>query len=114
MTLPARIDQRDLRGKPKLRSPAHRDWVRSHYCSVDGCCEMPIECAHVRRSSNAGTGIKSSDAYCLSLCREHHRESHRGEQTFERKYKIDLMAKAREFYERSPFKSRLDNPWGGK
>lgn len=110
--LPARIDKRELRGKPKLRSPAHRAWVREHMCCVPGCCEMPIECAHVRRASNAGTGIKSSDAYCLSLCREHHRESHTGEKTFEARHKVDLMALAREFYERSPFRNRLDNPYG--
>jgi hypothetical protein len=72
---------------------------------------MPIECAHVRRASTAGVGIKSSDAFCLSLCREHHRESHMGEQTFEKRYGLNLMAKAREFYERSPFRSRLDNPY---
>jgi hypothetical protein len=72
---------------------------------------MPIECAHVRRASTAGIGIKSSDAYCVSLCREHHRESHTGEKSFEAKYKLNLMALAQEFYERSPFKGRLDNPY---
>lgn len=111
MTLPQRINQHEVRGKPKLRSPAHRAWVREHHCSVPGCFDMPIECAHVRRASTAGTGIKSSDAYCLSLCAAHHRESHMGEQTFERKYKLNLMALAEEFYRRSPFKSRLDDPY---
>jgi hypothetical protein len=72
---------------------------------------MPIECAHVRRASTAGIGFKSSDAYCLSLCRDHHAESHRGEQTFERKYGLDLMALAREFYLKSPHKSKIDNPY---
>lgn len=109
--LPQRINTRDLRGKPKLRSPSHRAWVREHMCSVAGCCEMPIECAHVRRASTAGVGIKSSDAYCVSLCREHHRESHMGEKTFEAKYKINLMALAHEFYDRSPFRNRLDDPF---
>jgi hypothetical protein len=112
MTLPARIDRRELRGKPKLRSPAHRDWVREHMCVVPGCANMPIEAMHVRTAANAGTGMKPSDAYTCSGCTEHHRECHRiGEKSFEAKYKINLMALAREFFERSPFRSRLDNPF---
>lgn len=112
MALPARLDTRALGGKPKLRSPAHREWVRTHYCSVPGCQLMPIECAHVRRAANAGTGMKPSDAYTVSLCREHHAESHRGEKTFEARHGVDLMALAREFYERSPHRSKLDSPYG--
>jgi hypothetical protein len=67
---------------------------------------------HVRTAANAGTGMKPSDAYTCSGCTEHHRECHRiGEKSFEAKYKINLMALAREFFERSPFRSRLDNPY---
>lgn len=111
MPLPARLDLREVRGKRKLRSDAHRRWVSSHRCCVPGCQLMPIECAHVRRAANAGTGMKPSDAFTVSLCREHHAESHRGEKTFERKHGVDLMALAREFYERSPFRAKLDNPY---
>lgn len=79
---------------------------------MPGCQLIPIECAHVRRASTAGIGIKSSDAFCASLCREHHSESHTiGEQTFERRHGINLMALAQEFYERSPHKAKLDNPY---
>jgi len=110
--LPQRIDSRDVRGKARLRSPAHRAWVRSHRCCVPGCQLMPIECAHVRRASTAGVGIKSSDGFCLSLCREHHAESHRiGEQAFEKRHGIDMAALAREFFERSPHKEKLDSPY---
>jgi hypothetical protein len=112
VTLPLRINARELRGKAKLRSPAHRAWVRSHYCCVPDCGSNNIDCAHVRRAANCGTGMKPSDAYCVSLCRDHHMESHAGEQTFERKYGLDLMALAREFYLKSPHKSKLDNPYG--
>jgi hypothetical protein len=74
---------------------------------------MPIEAMHIRRAANSGTGMKPSDAYCASGCAEHHRECHRiGEQTFEKRHGISLMALAREFFERSPFRSRLDNPYG--
>lgn len=109
--LPQRIDRRELRGKPKVRSQAHRDWVRSHMCCVPGCVEMPIEVAHINRAATRGIGEKSSDAQTVSLCRDHHAESHRGEKTFERAHGLDLMALAREFYRRSPFKGRLDDPY---
>lgn len=112
MPLPARLDTRALGSKPKLRSPAHRKWIREHYCSVPGCQLMPIECAHVRRGAGGGIGLKTSDAYCISLCREHHAEQHRiGEKSFEMKHGIRMAELAREFFERSPHKSKLDNPF---
>lgn len=72
---------------------------------------MPIECAHVRRAANSGTGMKPSDAYTVSLCREHHAESHRGEKTFEARHGVDLMSLAREFYLKSPHRAKLDDPY---
>jgi hypothetical protein len=73
---------------------------------------MPIEVAHVSRASSGGMGLKSSDAMTASLCREHHAESHRlGEKTFNAKHGIDLMKIAREFFERSPHRNKLDDPW---
>lgn len=71
---------------------------------------MPIEVAHVRRAANSGTGTKPSDAYTVSLCREHHAESHRGERTFEKRHSLNLEKLAREFFERSPYRQRLDDP----
>lgn len=113
MTLPPRIDKREAAGKSRLRSPAHRAWVRSHRCVVPGCQLMPIECMHIRRAANSGTGFKPSDAFTASGCMEHHAECHRiGERTFECKYGIDLMALAREFFERSPHRGKLENPYG--
>jgi len=110
--LPQRIKTKSDKADKGKRSPAHRAWVRGHHCSVPDCHEMPIECAHVRRANNAGMGFKPSDGITLALCREHHSESHRGEQTFERKYNIDLMAMAHEFYLKSPHRNKLDNPYG--
>lgn len=73
---------------------------------------MPIEVAHVNRANNRGTSRKASDAFTVSLCREHHSESHRGEKTFEQAHRIDLMELAREFYRRSPHRQKLDDPYG--
>lgn len=110
--LPARIKTKSAKADAGKRSPAHRAWVRGHHCSVPGCHEMPVECAHIRRASNSGVGVKPADAFCVSLCRDHHAESHRGEVTFERKYGLDLMKLAGEFYRASPHRHKLDDPYG--
>lgn len=109
--LPRRLKDDHFKPKACVRSVAHRDWVRGHYCSVPGCEQMPIEVAHVNRASTRGTGQKSSDAFTCSLCRDHHSESHRGERTFEAKYGIKLLDIAREFYRRSPHRHKLDDPY---
>ena len=109
--LPQRLKPEHFKPKPRLRSTAHRDWVRGHYCSVPGCQLMPIEVAHVNTAANGGMGRKASDAFTVALCAEHHAESHRGDKTFERKHGINLMALAQEFYRRSPHKSKLEDPY---
>jgi hypothetical protein len=109
--LPRRIPRKSEKADAGKRSPAHRAWVRGHECSVPGCTERPIECAHVRRTSNSGTGFKPSDAYTVSLCRDHHAESHRGERTFEQRHGLDLMKLAQEFFRASPHRHKLENPY---
>lgn len=106
ITKSAKVDQ----GK---RSPAHRAWVRGFACCACGST-TGIECAHVRRAANSGVSMKPSDAYTVSLCRDCHAESHQGEATFERKHGVDLMALARKFFEQSPHRHKLDNPWGAR
>ena len=109
--LPPKLAPDIVKPKARLRSTAHRDWVRKHQCCVSGCQQMPIEVAHINRASTRGIGQKSSDAQTVSLCRDHHSESHRGEKTFERKYDLDLMALAKAFYRASPHKGKLDDPY---
>lgn len=109
--LPPKLAPDTYKPKERLRSTAHRDWVRKHHCSVPGCQLMPIEVAHVNRASNGGIARKASDAFTLSLCREHHAESHRGDKTFEAKHGIDLMALAKAFYRASPHRRKLDDPY---
>lgn len=72
---------------------------------------MPIEVAHVNRASTRGISKKSSDAFTLALCREHHSETHRGDKSFERKHGFSLLAKAEEFFRSSPFRHKLDDPY---
>lgn len=112
MALPPRLAPDTFKPKVRLRSPAHRSWVRGHHCSVPGCQLMPIEVAHVRRGCGGGIGVKTSDAFTLSLCREHHAEQHRlGEVSFEDRHGFRMLDKAREFYRASPHKGKLDDPY---
>ena len=85
-----------------LRScPAHRAWVRKHYCSVPGCRALPIECAHVRRNTDDGMALKPSDRWSISLCSGRHAEQHcLGEKRFEIKYDLDGHSLATEFFKK--------------
>jgi hypothetical protein len=100
--LPARIE-RPRRARETRSFPAHRAWVRRHRCSVPGCLNLPIECAHVRCGTDGGQGLKPSDRWTISLCRTHHEEQHRvGELAFQKRYGIELLALAEAFARRSP------------
>lgn len=94
----------------------HRKWVRGHQCSVPRCQDGPIECAHVSKgyppgtpdNEKAGERLKSHDKWTVSLCKAHHTESHKGIDTFERKYGINLAELAQEFARRSPHRWRWE------
>ncbi len=105
MTLPRRIPKKGNRSE-RWKSPAHCTFVRSHECIVSGCTRRPIEVAHVRIGNVGGIGRKPSDYYTVSLCGGldgHHAESHRiGDQSFQKKYGLDLRALADEFAAASP------------
>ena len=89
------------------RFPGHCAWVRGHKCSVPGCEDGPIECAHVRSGTDGGMGVKPSDFYTISLCRKHHAEQHRvGEKAFERRYGLDLVEMANSFSSHSPHRRK--------
>lgn len=100
--LPRRIPKAKRRSE-RWRSQAHCSFVRQHECCVPGCVARPIEVAHVRRGSDGGMGKKPSDWNVLSLCRDHHSEQHRiGEESFEKRYRIDMRALADMFASVSP------------
>lgn len=107
MTLPQRLPKKHARSE-RWRSPAHLNFIRSHHCCVPGCDQMPIQAAHVRRGSDAGTGRKPSDYFAVSLCWLHHAIQHSiGEETFERQFGIDLHALALEFAQASPKRAEI-------
>lgn len=104
--LPRRIPKERKRAS-RWRSLAHCNFVRSHECSVPGCLGRPIEVAHVRRGSGAGTGQKPDDWRAVSLCAEHHARQHNiGEQSFWRG--IDVERLIAEFIAASPKRHEIE------
>lgn len=108
MTLPARISRKSDKAEKPRRSPAHRAWVRGHACSACGS-QSGIECAHVRIGTDGGVGIKPSDRWCISLCKNCHAQQHMiGETSFSAVWKINMKALAEEFYRASPHRHKLE------
>lgn len=89
--------------------PAHRAWIRGFACSVPNCQGGPIECAHVRRGTDGGIGIKPSDRWTIPLCAAHHREQHQiGEGAFEKRHGIDMKKIAAALFARSPHRHKFN------
>lgn len=109
MALPARIDRKSHRENAGKRSPGHCNFVRSRNCCVPGCGRRPIEVAHVRVGTGGGMGVKPSDRWTISLCRDHPAEQHRdGERRFEKTHGIEMKALAIEFAKASPHRAKLE------
>jgi len=93
--LPAsRIRRAAARAKPKpdlRRRMQHLTFVRQLPCVVCGRA-APSEAAHFRSGSDGGAGMKPSDRYTLSLCRDCHALQHQfGELTFWSTIRIDPL-----------------------
>lgn len=79
--------------------PTHRAFVRKHECIVPGCRSDDIQACHVRKGlppkDKAGGSQKPPDWWIFPACSQHHREQHdTGEDSFAKKYVIDLKAAA--------------------
>jgi hypothetical protein len=106
--LPPRIKRDSGKKDVGKRSPAHRKWIRGHVCC--GCeSSTAIECAHVRDGTDGGMGIKPSDRWTVSLCRDCHTRQHQiGEASFEKERGINLKALAEAFFKASPHRGKLE------
>jgi hypothetical protein len=105
--LPSRISRKSDKAEKPRRSPGHRAWVRGHACSACGT-QTAIECAHVRTGTDGGVGIKPSDQWCISLCKDCHARQHQiGEAAFEAETHIDMKALAEMFFKLSPHRQKL-------
>lgn len=56
-------------------------------CPCELCGVYGVDPSHPRGLAwGCGTGLKSDDKYAIPLCRPHHDEYHRGQDTFEARY----------------------------
>lgn len=102
--LPPRIHRNSGRQNVGKRSPAHRKWVAGHACCACGSTEG-IEAAHVREGTDGGMGMKPSDRWVISLCKDCHARQH---SVGEGNMGIDMNALAEAFFRASPHRSKLE------
>ena len=106
-----RMQPKKPRRTGRLRSPGHLAWVRKCCCAVSQCYNLPVEAAHWRLGAHAGVSQKPDDDRAIPLCGEHHKEAHRiGEETFAKKYKLDIAAILAELRRYSPPLRRPHRP----
>lgn len=112
MNLPKRRkpERLGVRQEPQIRSAGHLAWIRGHECAVaNDECDGRIEAAHVRAGTDGGLGVKPSDCWAIPLCSNHHGFQHQvGEAAFEKRHKIDMKAIARQLWDRSPHRRKVE------
>jgi hypothetical protein len=91
----------------------HLQWIRGFTCIVPHCdTGAKVQAHHVRKgipveAERGGTGMTPHDKWTVPICAIHHEQAHHGQDSFERKYGLDLIAKATEFAAASPALRRL-------
>lgn len=96
-----------------IRCQGHLKFVRGFNCvcsEIDPSgCGGKIEAAHVRRGTDGGIGSKPGDNWTYPGCSEHHAEQHRiGEQSFEKKYRLNLKQIAERLWRISPHRLKWE------
>lgn len=88
------------RRKPRrgpMRDLKYRRWLSDKCaCLIAGCYHFTIDPAHTK---NNGMSSKGPDSSCVPLCRGHHEEYDAGKNAFEKKYRLDMTAEAKKYYE---------------
>lgn len=81
----------------KIRSEKYKNWIRQLPCVI---CLMKnpylinrtvhsSEPHHIPRKGGASLASKTDDTRCIPLCGLHHKEYHRGRESFAERYDID-------------------------
>ncbi len=61
-----------------------------------------MEAAHVDAAGGKGVGVKVADFHTVPACSAAHAEMHRGADTWQAKYKINLIDAAKAYAKASP------------
>lgn len=85
----------------RVRRPEHLRFVASRSCLI--CGRSPCEAHHLTFAQPRALALKSSDEYCVPLCRAHHRQLHAGgdEEAWWRERSIDALEVAEDLWEES-------------
>lgn len=93
-----------IREPSHIRCESHLRWLRGHVCLCHktGECSERMEAHHVREG-HLGMSTKPNDSEGVPLCSNHHSELHnKGVQTFEAKYRLNLLSVAADMWRASP------------
>ena len=97
------------------RFPAHLSWLRKRPCILEGrfghACEGRMEAMHVDGAGGKGVGLKVADYHAVPGCSEAHRLYHdHGAETWQRTWRIDLIAAAKAYAKASPHRYLWEQP----
>ena len=97
-------EKANIRQDAAVRSIPHMKWVRGFACAArEQDCSDRMEVHHVRLGSHTGMAQKPGDDQVVPLCSYHHTSLHvLGQETFARRYKVDLSKLAAQLWQRSP------------
>ncbi len=104
-----------IREDPRIRCEPHLQWVRGLECTIAGMigswgarhvCTGKPQAHHVRLGTDGATGIKPSDIWAVPMCVLAHAEVHAGEETFQKRYGVDLKAVAKRLADFSPHRMK--------
>ena len=100
LNCPPKIEKSELAiGEPRRRrDKLHLRFVSKQPCLI--CERTPCDAHHLRFTQPRAMGRKTSDEYCVPLCRAHHRDNHRhgDERVWWQRTKIDPVELARKLW----------------
>jgi hypothetical protein len=95
------------------RYPKHLQWIRGRPCILAGrpghVCNSKIRACHVDDAGGKGMALKVADYHTVPGCDAAHDEMHRGAQTWQAKYKINLADASKQYAKASPHRHQWEN-----
>lgn len=87
-----------VRLKTRIDCQGHLKWLRGNRCLIDGMlghvCWGKMVAHHVRKGTHTGMSDLPNDSETIPLCDGAHEEVHKGHDTFQRKYGLNLPEEA--------------------
>lgn len=95
-----------VREDTRIDCQGHLKWLRGNICLIAGknghVCWGKMVAHHVRKGTHTGMSDLPDDSEAIPLCDGAHEEVHRGHETFQRKYGLNLSREAADAWRVSP------------